>query len=382
VERVLVIHPHLDRFGGSERLTRILVGELRRKGLDVAVLTSVRDERWFPNNYARYYWLSPGNCGKSRQLSVVASISDAVSDFSPDSVVVMIQEPVYALATKLVDPRLPVALYIHFPIEEELTRENLARFMEIYRFPNMYNQFYSAVDALMTNSYRTASITLRLHWAEPAVVYPAIEWSFILSPGNPEAPRRNRIVSIGRFVPHKRFIELIQMFKEVKRVISDAELYIIGTRDDRHPTYVEEVKAAAEGVKDVHVLDRFMRDEEMIEVLREAKAYAHLRLGEHFGMAPVEAMTQGVVPVIHSDSGLAEVTTHMVDAVHASSDEEFLKALKSLLTMPEVDRVRIARRGVETAKRFNPDSFTRRVLGHLAVARARVESHLRSAGLA
>ena len=379
MRRVLVIHPHLDRFGGSERLTRILVGELARKGFEVAVLTSVRDERWFPDGFARYYELGGDS---KRNINVILSVDRAINDFAPDAAVVMIQEPIYALAVKLVDPRIPVALYIHFPIEEELTPENLARFAEIYRFPNMYNQFYAAVDALMTNSYRTAATTYKLHGASPSVVYPAVEWSFVGNPGDAGSPRRNRIVSIGRFVPHKRFVELVNMFREVKREVPDAELYIIGTRDDRHPRYVEEVKAAADSVKDVYVLDRFMRDEEMVEILRGARAYVHLRLGEHFGMAPVEAMSQGVVPVIHGESGLAEVTTHMVDSIHAWSDEEFLKAMKALLTMPEADRVRMGRRAVEASKRFNPDTFARDVLGHLALARTKVAMHLSAAGLA
>jgi len=108
---------------------------------------------------------------------------------------------------------------------------------------------------------------------------------------------------------------------------------------------------------------------EMIGVLREARVYVHMRRGEHFGMAPVEAMSQGVVPVIHAESGLAELISHGRDGFLASNDEEFAKYVTHVLKMGREELARMRRFAYRKSWYFNPDRFAREVLAALEVAK-------------
>ena len=43
-----------------------------------------------------------------------------------------------------------------------------------------------------------------------------------------------------------------------------------------------------------------------IDLLKKAKIYLHTMIGEHFGIAPVEAMALGCLPIVHNSGGLKE----------------------------------------------------------------------------
>ena len=380
--RILVVHPHLDRFGGSERLTRILVYELASMGNELTVVTGGRSEYWFPDHanvrFRMIRHVSEAYNGESRfsrLVDVVMAMGPAIIEENPDVVLVMIQEPIYAVVSKIVNPQIPTAIYIHFPIEEELTSANLFRFISMYRFPNIYNDFFRVVDVHMVNSNYTASALYRLYGIEANVVYPAIEWDFFENEPDLDADRGRVIVSIGRFVPQKRFDSLISIFRRyVKPEIPDAKLVIIGVPDDRYEEYHKHVLEMADRAGDVEVISKVLSVEEMIGILREASVYVHMRRGEHFGMAPVEAMSQGVIPIIHGESGLAELISHGRDGFLAYSDEEFARYLIHVLRMGRDELRRMRRFAFRKSWYFNPDRFAREVLGALELAR-KARSH-------
>ncbi|NPA22940.1 MAG: hypothetical protein GXO23_01390, partial [Crenarchaeota archaeon] len=57
---VLVIHPHLNVRGGSERLTKILLDGLKDVGAEYRVITALYDEEWFRDHSNRVILLRPG----------------------------------------------------------------------------------------------------------------------------------------------------------------------------------------------------------------------------------------------------------------------------------------------------------------------------------
>jgi len=81
--------------------------------------------------HVRYHFLGPCSEKMEESLRAVVDIAWPVIDKvnGVDTVLVMIQEPVYALAVKLVSPKTPVAPYIHYPFEEEATREKPAKIL-------------------------------------------------------------------------------------------------------------------------------------------------------------------------------------------------------------------------------------------------------------
>jgi len=378
--RILIIHPHLEKFGGSERLTKILVYELASMGHEVYVFTKQRNEVWFPSRPSVYFKyirkcegcpkLSLGHVNKLED--VLFSLSQTLADVQPDVVLTMIQEPIYSILSKTVDPSIGTAIYIHYPLEEEVTEANLFTFLESYRFPNMYNNFYRAVDIHMVNSNYTAAALYTRFGIEANVVYPAIEWAFFKEEPDLAAERENLVITVGRFIPIKRQDVLIRKFFDViKPEVPDAKLVIIGVPDDRYPDYRTRLKELASEGEDVEIVDEVLGVDRVLDYFKRAKVYLHMRRGEHFGMAPVEAMSQGVIPVLPADSGLAELISHGRDGFLAHNDEECILYALKILKMGAKESHDMRKLAYRKSWYFNPDRFARETLAYLLLVSKR-----------
>jgi len=371
--RIIVIHPHLDALGGSEVLTSILVRELQSMGHELVVVTRARRTDLFPNgSRLRYLYFREVSSTEDpvfdRIRSVLSTIHYGFLRYEPDVVLVMIQEPVYALVSKLLRPSLGVAMYIHFPFEEELTTDKVRVFLEMYRFPGRYEGLFGVADLHMTNSAYTARALHANFRIESNIVYPAILWDYYEEePELTEVPGPD-IISVGRFVPHKRFDVLIRVFRDViKREVPQAELTVVGIPDPRYGEYYEEVKRLAESTRDVILIDRPLKPGEMIELYRHARVYVHMRVGEHFGMAPLEAMSQGAVPVVPRQSGFAEVVKHCISGYTYGSDEECCSYVVDLLKRGRNSFYKVRRRAYVRSLFFMPDRFASEVEGYLRI---------------
>lgn len=377
--RVLLIHPHLQLFGGSERLTKILIYELASLGSEVVVLSSARDEREFPTRpNVKYEFISdvftkiPSESilplKTERIINIIYSIDEVVRRHRPNVCLVMIQEPIYVMAMKLIEPRMGTAIYIHYPFEEELTSENVYVFLSLYRFPHLYESMYKLADLHMTNSNYTALALYKSFDIESNVVYPAVDWEFFRNEPDIYEDREHTILSVGRFVPQKRHEVLLDWFKRyIKPEVPDAKLIIIGVPDMRFMNYYERLKKLASEMDDVTLVDRALSSSEMIKYYRQARIYVHLRIGEHFGMAPVEAMSQGLIPILPERSGLAELITPGRDGFTARDDDEFIKYIVKLLKMSKDELIEMRKFAYRRAWYFNPDRFAKEVLNYLKI---------------
>ncbi len=374
--RILVVHPHLNLVGGSEILTKILVYELASQGNEVIIVTKARREDLFPDHpnirfdyikeLPELYKLSMLKMTTSKIMNLFYTLDSAIENHNPDVALVMIQEPIYAVLIKFSRPSLGTALYIHYPFEEELTPENLPRFIEMYRFPNLYGALYKVADLHMTNSNYTAKALHKHFGIESNVVYPAVDWEYFESEPDIHDEREDAIISVGRFVPQKRHDVLIKLFAEkIKPIHKDAKLIIVGIRDVRYEEYYEKIKKMTQEIEDVELIDRSLTPKEMLSLYRRAKIYAHLRIGEHFGMAPVEAMSQGAIPIVPRQSGLAELITQGRNGFTFESDEEIAQFINKVLSMSKDEVSRVRKYCIRTAWYFNPDRFAKEVLSYL-----------------
>jgi len=373
--KILVVHPHLYVVGGSEILTKILVYELANQGHGIIISTRSRREDLFPdhkNIKFEYFKELPELREKGLReitykiMSLHYTFDDVIHKHEPDVVLIMIQEPIYSVLIKAVKPEMGTAMYIHYPFEEELTPENLPKFIEMYRFPNLYGAFYRVVDIHMTNSNYTAKALHKHFGIESNVVYPAVDWDYFAEEINVEEERENIIISVGRFVPQKRHDVLIDLFKKrIKPVVKDAKLMIVGIKDVRYEDYYNKMVEAAKEGEDIEIIDRPLTPKEMMQLYRRAKIYAHLRIGEHFGMAPVEAMSQGAIPILPKKSGLAELITQGRNGFVYDTDEEMVQYMLKLLQAPKEEIVTIRKYAYRSAWYFNPDRFSKEVLNYL-----------------
>jgi glycosyltransferase involved in cell wall biosynthesis len=165
--------------------------------------------------------------------------------------------------------------------------------------------------SVVANSAYTARWIER-RWGRPArVLHP---------PVFPIAPREKRpwIVAVGRFAAggrSKRQLEMVEIFQGlVDRGLAGWELHLVGTGQD--PESVRRVVEAARGLPVVVHLDASRQ--ELEEVCGAASIFWHFTGAledpetapermEHFGIATVEAMSAGAVPVVIARGGQPEI---------------------------------------------------------------------------
>ena len=226
------------------------------------------------------------------------------------------------------------------------------------------------------NSEYTARWTEKLWSVTTRTVFPPVrpvvdaDWN----------AKTSSIASIGRFfdpsLGHcKKQRDLLHAFATMhatgRSAVGDEQwrLTFVGGADGASRDYTLGVRRAAMGLPvDVHVN---APRQTVVDVLTGASIYWHgTGLGEdaerhperfeHFGIAVVEAMAAGAVPVVFGAAGPAEIVRHGVDGFHWHTLEELAEHTHRLMTDPELRR-RLASSAVVRAAEFSIDVFDRAV---------------------
>jgi glycosyltransferase involved in cell wall biosynthesis len=111
--------------------------------------------------------------------------------------------------------------------------------------------------------------------------------------------RDDLVVTISRIDPSKNLNMIIDIAKRVR----NAKFIIIGTLSSR--SYL---RALIKEVKKNHLEERIkilidISEEQKMNLLRKAKIYLHTMKYEHFGIAIVEGMAAGLIPIVHKRGG-------------------------------------------------------------------------------
>jgi glycosyltransferase involved in cell wall biosynthesis len=145
-------------------------------------------------------------------------------------------------------------------------------------------------------------------WRRPSLlVYPAC---------NMVEPRTKRdiVVTVARAHPSKR----LELFWKVARLRPEYEFVMLLTKDS---TLVEYSRELSDGAPSNGRTIFNASKETYHRVLGEAKVYLHLTENEHFGIAVVEAMSAGCVPIVHDSGGPREVVVDQTGFRWRSEDD-------------------------------------------------------------
>ena len=182
------------------------------------------------------------------------------------------------------------------------------------------------------------------YWArESALLYPLVEPISAL-------PKANCIISVGRFRAghnNKKHEVLVRAFREmVDAGLRDWQLYLVGGLTDE-PEQVRYFAELHESAKEYPIhLHPNLPHAQLIELVGKAKIYWHatgfgenlMRFpdrAEHFGIATVEAMSAGCVPVVIDAGGQPEIVTHAQNGLLWHSLDELKAQTAQLIAQPE-----------------------------------------------
>lgn len=157
---------------------------------------------------------------------------------------------------------------------------------------------------VLANSHYTANEIREYSQKSVDVLYPPFSSEIEeIGKNTVKTSQENLVVTTSRFEPHKQ-LEKIPLI--ASRTSSNIQFAVIGR------CYSKETLANLQNmVKKLGLTDRVKfypnaSAETKIDLLKRAKLYFHTMVGEHFGIAIVEAMALGCLPIVHNSGGMVE----------------------------------------------------------------------------
>jgi glycosyltransferase involved in cell wall biosynthesis len=227
--------------------------------------------------------------------------------------------------------------------------------------------FLDSYDRILSNSAYTQRWVHRLWGRDSDVFHPPVT-------PMPRRDKRPVILSVGRFfLPgtghNKKQLDMVEAFRRLSdRRVSGWELHLVGGCAPEHAAYLEQIRAAADGLPVV------LHPDAPGAVLRDlygrASIYWHAAgLGEdverhpdryeHFGITTVEAMSAGAVPVVIDAAGQVEIVQQGVSGYRFATLDGLVRHTEHLIADPRW-REQLSRAAEARARDFGWDSFIAR----------------------
>ena len=239
-------------------------------------------------------------------------------------------------------------VYIHSPVDFEVATKLYInnKFKRVYIKPWQFissNLDYIKKATIITNSNYTKKL-IRESWGIESTVIPppCPQYTFPILEGQ----RQEVICSLGRFTPEKDYETIL----EVARRLSDKKFELVGSvTADRRDYVAGLIKSAPINVR-FHINATI---EKKLHILARSKVLLHSFIGEHFGIALIEAMSAGVIPVTH-DSGAAK-EDNLVPNEYRYVD--ISGAVQCTCNALDKWNLKTAESLRESARKFSPEQF-------------------------
>lgn len=239
--------------------------------------------------------------------------------------------------------------------------------LNVARFPKHQMSLYRSVDRLSAVSQAIADEIVRQTPSVQGLVRVVpnpvdVEWFL---PADPLPPRNGgfRILFTGRVHPEKGLHLLIRAIRYLVGAYPDVELAIVGPTLTEHggggATYMAELKRLAQRLP-VRFESAIGDSETLARRMVDADYYCYPSLadrGESFGVAPLEAMALGYVPILSNlpcfrEFAMDGVNCFVFDHHHADPVEQLAGALRRAMEAPELTRA-MGQNAVQVAQRFS-----------------------------
>jgi alpha-1,3-mannosyltransferase len=131
---------------------------------------------------------------------------------------------------------------------------------------------------------------------------------------SPKAARR--LVTIGRFSTNKRLPLLIDLIACLKTRHPDWRLDILGVPSDLSVDMLE-AEASRRGARDLVAIHKGLSNAEARDRIAQASLFVSASDYEGFGLVAVEAMSAGLLPVLHANAAFSDLAARHPDVVLA-----------------------------------------------------------------
>ncbi|HJT21779.1 MAG TPA: glycosyltransferase [Nitrospira sp.] len=270
-------------------------------------------------------------------------------------------------------------IYCHFPIESHPMYDlpcvdgwnnhgRVNRWARLQGYKWVWNRRMRGYQTVLGNSQFTSGWIERRWKRSSEVLYPPVAVLPV------SAAKENIIVSLGRFIVTDQKNHALQL-RAFRRFQSTAgqkwRLCLIGFCTDlpEDRAYLEELRTMSRDMDVTFVLNAPRPT--LWSYLAKAKLYWHaMALGdgntlppermEHFGIATVEAMGAGCVPLVPRSGGQLEIVEHGISGFCCGDIDELMKHTERVAGDESLRR-QMAQAAAERSASFRPERFNRRL---------------------
>lgn len=258
-------------------------------------------------------------------------------------------------------PLIGSKLYVHFQFPVEWVDGK-----------SFFSQFKKGrIKKIICNSYFTKAFIDKKFNVDSEILYPPT----YLKNDFPKVEfktKKNQILNVGRLstLPDGSLFKkqdlLIEAFKQiVDKGLKNWELVLVVSFLDRDKEVFEKLKKQAAGYP-IKILENVSLDE-LDKSYDQAKIYwhasgldedlkTHPERAEHFGITTVEAMLNGLVPIVMNAGGQKEIVIEAMDGFLFDNEEELINKTISLIK-DEALIIKIAKKAQLKAEQFSTDRF-------------------------
>jgi glycosyltransferase involved in cell wall biosynthesis len=367
-KRALIVHALFDVIGGGELLALRVAHALTEAGFEVEVLTST------PVSSEKLYNVF-GELKLPRITVKRVKEAEFLSGIMPGRLVRLRRLVAYRKYTSVIDrarreydlvfdtqsnvPMPADIVYIHYPAVLEITgikRKGIQWRIYNYLVKQLAGKFRPG--RIFANSTWTANQVYKAYGIIADVLYPPVDVEYF-SEVSCSGEREDIIVTVSRFTPEKELSKLLVLASELK----DYRFVFAGTTGPGSEHVLEELRVEKEsrGLVNVEFKPNISR-RELRELYSRAKFYLHPEFPEHFGIAVVEAMAAGLVPIVYRDGGAWYDVVSRVSELLGYSNVSEVPGIIRRLEQDKVIYSKLRERGIMLAKSFNYENFKKSLL--------------------
>ena len=177
----------------------------------------------------------------------------------------------------------------------------------------------------------------------------------------PASDRQKLALFVGRLDEGKGILDLIRTWDEVRATSQEARLAIVGEGSLRHRA---EQEVGRRGLRNSISLHGFVGDEDVAELLRQARLFVTFSRTEGFGIAIAEALSNGLPVVAWNIPPLREIFGSCPSAILIPTGDvsAAVAAIAKVLDLPHAQWLALSREASKYTPRFSWDEAATREL--------------------
>ena len=179
---------------------------------------------------------------------------------------------------------------------------------------------------------------------------------------NGDDERNDIILVISRIAPHKKVENAIKLAKILKDNNIGKGMKIVGNLYYYFFDYYSYLKQMVIrlGLTDYITFEINASLDDLLSIIRESRVYFHPMVGEHFGIAVLEAMAAGLIPVVPNEGGLTEFVPQKYHYNTIEQAAEIIMYIFNHLT--KIETIKISERISNSANKFSNSHYIEQFL--------------------